>query len=60
MPPGNFLHDVSLDQVILQDSDAIINQDRRLRGLQRVEKIELRPTIITSLKFDNSIYLHSI
>ena len=33
--PGYFLHDVPLNQVILQDSHAIINQDRRLGGLQR-------------------------
>ena len=38
--PGYFLHDVSLNHVILQDSHAVINQDGRLGGLQREEKLD--------------------
>ena len=40
--PGYFLHDVSLNHVILQDSHAVINQNGRLGGLQWEEKLELR------------------
>ena len=38
--PGYFLHDVSLNQIILQDSHAVINQDGRLGGLHRAEMRE--------------------
>ena len=34
VPPGYFLHDVSLDQVVLQHGHAIVDQDGRLGRLQ--------------------------
>ena len=34
VPPGYFLHDVSLDQVILQHGHAIVDQDGGLGRLQ--------------------------